>query len=99
VHRDDIVAAILACLRAPAALADEIFNVADTAPAIREEAVRWLAGRLGRPMPSFDGLAGSRRDGAPMPDRVISSGKIQRLLGWQPLYPDYHAGFEAILRG
>jgi len=96
-HREDIVAAILACLQAPPAVANEIFNVADTAPARREEVVRWLAARLGRPMPTFDGGTTARRAGAPMPDRVISSAKIQRVLGWRPQFPDYRAGFDRIL--
>jgi len=97
VHRDDIVTAILACLDAPPAVVNEIFNVADTAPAMREEVVRWLAAGLGRPVPGFDGGSSARRGGQPMPDRVISSAKIQRVLGWRPQFPDYRAGFEAIL--
>ncbi|MBI2497159.1 MAG: NAD-dependent epimerase/dehydratase family protein [Opitutae bacterium] len=96
-HRDDIAAAILACLAAPPAVADEIFNVADTAPALRGEVVGWLAARLGRPVPVFDGGTTARRAGAPMPDRVINVAKIQRVLGWRPQFPDYRAGFEAIL--
>jgi len=97
VHRDDIVAAILACLQAPAAVGSDVFNVADTAPALRGEVVAWLAQQLGRPVPAFDGTTTARRDGAPMPDRIISNAKIQRLLGWRPRYPDYRAGFGAIL--
>ncbi|MDI1319779.1 MAG: NAD-dependent epimerase/dehydratase family protein [bacterium] len=96
-HRDDIVAAILACLGASPAVANEIFNVVDTAPAMREEVVRWLAAKLGRPMPAFDGGTTARRGGAPKPDRVISSAKIQRALGWRPQYPDYRTGFEKLL--
>jgi nucleoside-diphosphate-sugar epimerase len=96
-HRDDIVAAIFACLSAPPAVANEIFNVADTAPAKREEVVRWLANRLGRPMPTFDDGTTTRRGGLPMPDRVISSAKIQRVLDWRPQFPDYRAGFEKLL--
>lgn len=96
-HRDDIVAALLACLAAPPEVAGGIFNVADTAPALRADVVCWLAERLGRPMPAFDGRAGVRRDGAPMPDRVISSAKMSRTLGWRPRYPDYRAGFTQIL--
>ncbi|MEJ1971693.1 MAG: NAD-dependent epimerase/dehydratase family protein [Lacunisphaera sp.] len=96
-HRDDIVAAILACLQAPANVAGGVFNVADTAPAMRTDVVRWLAAQLGRATPAFDGSATKRRAGAPMPDRVISSAKIQRTLGWQPRYPDYQAGFSALL--
>ncbi len=96
-HRDDIVAAILACLGASPAVADEVFNVADTAPALRGEVVRWMATRLGRPVPAFDGNTTARRGGLPMPDRVISSAKIRRMLGWRPQFPDYRAGFENLL--
>ena len=97
-HRDDIVAAILASLEAPTAVGREIFNVADTAPAPRAEVVAWLAQQLGRPVPAFDGTTTTRRGGAPMSDRIISSTKIQRMLGWQPRYTDYRAGFGAILK-
>lgn len=96
-HREDIVAAILACLQAAPAIANEVFNVADTAPATRAEVVRWLAARLGRPLPAFDGGTTARRGGQPMPDRVISSAKIQRVLGWRPRFPDYRAGFGPML--
>jgi nucleoside-diphosphate-sugar epimerase len=96
-HRDDIVAVILACLQAPASVGREIFNVSDTAPALRSEVVAWLAEKLGRPVPSFDGSPAVRRSGVSMPDRIISHGKIQRLLGWRPRYPDYRAGYGAIL--
>jgi nucleoside-diphosphate-sugar epimerase len=96
-HRDDIAAAIVGCLQAPATVPGGIFNVADKAPAMRAEVVRWLSERLGRAVPAFDGSTTARRGGAPMPDRVISSAKIQRTLGWQPLYPDYRSGFENLL--
>lgn len=99
IHRDDIVSAALACLTAPGQIGSQIFNVADTAPAAREDVVRWLAGQLKRPMPTFDGVPGTRRGGEPMPDRIIASGKIQQMLGWRPKYADYRAGFEAILKG
>ena len=88
-QRDDIVAAILACLEAPTSVGSEIFNVADAAPALRSEVVAWLAQQLGRPAPGFDGTTMARRGGAPMPDRIIASNKIRRMLGWQPK----HGGF------
>ncbi len=97
IYRDDIVSALLAGLTAPADVRQEIFNVADTAPAPREEVVRWLARRLGGAMPLFDGVPGTRRGGEPMPDRIISSAKIQRMLGWQPRFADYRAGYEKLL--
>jgi len=98
IHRDDIVSATLACLGSPASVSSQVFNVADAAPARRDEVVKWLAAQLRRDGPGFDGKAGQRRGGAPMPDRIISSQTIQRLLGWKPRYPDFRAGFEAILR-
>ncbi|AOS45758.1 dTDP-glucose 4,6-dehydratase [Lacunisphaera limnophila] len=97
IHRDDIVAAILACLHAPATVGSEIFNVADLAPSRREEVVAWLCAQLGRPEPVFDGTTTARRGGAPMPDRIISSAKIQQELGWRPQFPDYRAGFRVLL--
>jgi nucleoside-diphosphate-sugar epimerase len=96
-HRDDIVAAIFACLAAPATIASDVFNVADSAPALRAEVVTWLAAKLGRPVPGFDGSTTTRRGGAPMPDRIISSARIQQVLGWRPRYPDYGAGYETLL--
>ncbi|MBL9216343.1 MAG: NAD-dependent epimerase/dehydratase family protein [Opitutaceae bacterium] len=98
-HRDDIVAAIVRCLGAPGAVGNEVFNVADSGPATREEVVRWLAGRLGRPVPGFSGAATARRGGLPVPDRVIRNEKLQRTLGWRPAYPDFRSGFAAILGG
>lgn len=97
-HRDDIVAAILACLAASGGVGSEVFNVADSAPALRAEVVAWLAGKLGRPAPGFDGSTTSRRGGAPMPDRIIGNAKLQRVLGWHPKFPDFLSGFETILR-
>lgn len=96
-HRDDIVAAILAGLQAPATVGSGIFNVADDAPARRAEVVAWLAGKLGRAVPPFDGGTTARRGGAPMPDRIIANAKLRRELGWRPQYPDYCAGFESLL--
>jgi len=97
-HRDDIVAAIFACLRAGPDVERGIFNVADHAPARRTEVVHWLSAQLGRAAPGFDGSTTSRRGGLPMPDRVISAKKIAKVLGWRPRYPDYRAGFREILR-
>lgn len=96
-HRDDIVAAILACLQAPAEVTGGVFNVADLAPGTRNEVVRWLSEQIGRAAPGFDGTSTRRRAGAPVPDRIISSAKIQRTLGWRPRYPDFRAGFASLL--
>jgi nucleoside-diphosphate-sugar epimerase len=96
-HRDDIVAAILACLQAPETLGSDVFNVADEAPATRAEVVAWLCAQLGRAVPTFDGSTTARRGGAPVPDRIIANAKLKSTLGWRPRYPDYRAGFGEIL--
>lgn len=100
VHRDDIVSAALACLAAPATVRNEIFNVSDDAPPTRAELLGWLATQLGQPAPEFDGAAANlRRGGEPSPDRRIRAEKIRRVLGWTPRFPDYRAGYRAILSG
>jgi nucleoside-diphosphate-sugar epimerase len=97
-HRDDIVSAALACLAAPASVRNEIFNVSDDTPPTRAELLGWLAAELKLPAPEFEGpAANQRRGGEPSPDRRIRAEKVCRMLGWQPSYPDYRAGYRAIL--
>ena len=97
-HRDDIVAAIWAALTADAAVAGEIFNVADGNPATRAEIAGWLAACLQQATPSFTGEAMPGRR-AVTPDRMISSAKITARLGWQPRYPDFRRGYADVLAG
>jgi nucleoside-diphosphate-sugar epimerase len=97
VHRDDIVSAVMACLHAGETVDSGIYNVADSGPARRGEVVRWLAEQLGRDAPEFDGSTTARRNGAPMPDRIIIARKLRATLGWKPTYPDYRAGFAKLL--
>lgn len=105
IHRDDAVAAIIACFEAASPVASDTFNLADGAPATRREFATWIAQAIGLEPPQFDAAApvrpgassgGTRR--GPAPDRVIVSEKIRRVLGWDPRYPDFRAGYEAILR-
>ena len=92
-HRDDIVSAILACFTAPTEVRNEIFNVADGAPAAKAEVVRWLCSQLGRTEPVFtsEGGAGKRPNGPA--DRIILSRKLSERLGWRPAYPTYRDGY------
>ncbi|MBA4138087.1 MAG: hypothetical protein C0518_12290 [Opitutus sp.] len=99
-HRDDIVSALLACVAAPPAVRNEIFNVSDDAPATKAELLGWLARELNLPAPSFEGAApgSARKGGVPTPDRIIRSEKIRRLLGWTPRFLDFRAGYAELLR-
>ncbi len=101
IHRDDACGAVWACFAAKAAVRDEVFNVSDNAPATRREVASWLAARLGGECPTFGDAAatgvspfGGRRRA---PDRTIVAEKIRRVLGWAPQFPDYRAGYEALL--
>jgi len=98
IHRDDVVAAILACFATPAEVASDVFNLSDGAPAMRAEVVGWLARAIGAPEPQFDGaVASARKGGEPTPDRIIVAEKIRRTLGWLPMFPDFRAGYGPLL--
>jgi nucleoside-diphosphate-sugar epimerase len=96
VHRDDAVAAILACLGAPTAIGDEIFNVADDGPARKVEVAAWLAKQVAAPASRFSGEVASARR-ALVPDRVIVNTRLKARLGWRPRYPTYREGYGSFL--
>lgn len=95
-HRDDICAAIFAAFAGGTDSKGEVFNVADDAPATKQEVASWLAAQLGRPEPRFDPAVGSVRR-ATVPDRVILNRKLKQMTDWSPAYPDFRAGYRAIL--
>jgi nucleoside-diphosphate-sugar epimerase len=95
-HRDDIVSAILAAGGLSTEARGAVYNVSDGAPAPREEVITWLSRRLGKPMPVLADLG--RRTGEPVRDRVISNAALQADTGWRPAFPDFRAGYEAILQ-
>ena len=102
VHVDDIVAAILLALGPAGVGRSGVYNLTDGNPAPKETVLRWLAGRLGRPMPRFDPERVSprlRRRGGRMPDRKIASDKARRLLGWSPDYGSFKEGYGALTSG
>lgn len=96
IHRDDIVAAVAACLAASGAMPDGIFNVVDDGRASKAQIVAWLAAELGLPPPRFTGEAGAGRRPVP-PDRVMANGKLKTQLGWRPRYPTFREGYASLL--
>lgn len=98
IHRDDAAAAVLACLGAEATVAGGAFNVADGRPMRREELAMWLAARMGRPAPRFEGER-MGRGGRPPLDRKISPRRIEAALGWRAEHADACAGYETLLGG
>jgi nucleoside-diphosphate-sugar epimerase len=96
IHRDDIVTAVAACVTAPSAIANEVFNLADDGRARKSEMVGWLARELGQPPPRFSGAPSSGRR-AITPDRVIENGKLKSMLGWAPRYSTFREGYANLL--
>lgn len=92
VHVDDIVSAILASFSAPSG----IYNIADDAPASQNAVIEHACQLLGLPLPPL--MSFEEAGLSPMAlafygeNRRVANGKAKRLLGWQPLYPDYRAG-------
>jgi nucleoside-diphosphate-sugar epimerase/GNAT superfamily N-acetyltransferase len=92
IHVDDLVEAVrmVLGLGEPGAL----YCVADDRPAPQVETVSWLCQRLGLPVPPsvpLESLHESLRG-----DRAVSNTRLKSL-GWKPRYPDYVAGFSALL--
>ncbi len=97
IHRDDIVAAILACFVASPAVRNGVFNLCDDEPERKSVITAWLASRLGVPEPRFTGEpAGGRR--ALTPDRIIANDKAKSELGWWPRYPSFREGCTELLK-
>ncbi len=103
-HRDDIVAAILACIDAAESVRNDVFNVAGDTAVPKEAVTAWLAQQLGVPAPVFarnggelpTGVPRVRGRSGPVPDRLVSNAKLKRVLGWQPRFPDFRDGYRQI---
>ena len=96
IHRDDIVAAVAACLTAPKGTTSDVFNVADDGRATKAEIVHWLAQRVGVQPPTFTGApVGTRRQVTP--DRVIANEKLKTTLGWRPRHSTFREGYASLL--
>jgi nucleoside-diphosphate-sugar epimerase len=92
VHLADIVSATFACFESPEAESG-IYNVADGSPASRQEILAWLSERLGKPSPPLACVE------EPATVRSVEPRRLRLELGWRPTYPDFRAGYEAILKG
>jgi nucleoside-diphosphate-sugar epimerase len=90
IHRDDIVAALqlLADTNCPPG---QIYNVVDGAPILRSECYRWLAKKLGRPVPAPGPGPNNPKRGRS--NKRVSNAKL-RALGWAPQYPSFADAME-----
>lgn len=96
IHRDDVVAAILAALER--GQPGRVYNVSDDEPVTQRDLFAWLARVCHRPMPPpVPGAAsGERRRG--LTSKRVSNARLRAELGWAPRYPSFREGFAAELR-
>lgn len=100
IHCKDAVNALLIALHTDINVESGIFNLSDGNPSFKNELVYYLASKLGVRQPVFDPNATSlrvRHRKGSMPDRIIANDKLIESFGWQPIFPDFRSGYEAIL--
>ena len=100
IHCNDAVNALLIALSSEKNVESGIFNLSDGNPSFKHELVSYLASKLGLKQPVFDPSSTSlrvrHREGS-MPDRIIANNKLIESFGWQPIFPEFRSGYEAIL--
>ncbi len=96
IHRDDVIGAIIAALRA--AKPGEIYNAADHEPVSQLNFFKWLAAELKQPMPPVipaDAEAWRRRG---VTNKQVSNARLRAELKYEFQFPDFRAGYAAELR-
>lgn len=97
IHVDDIVEAVIAGFGAPPGA----YNIADDRPCSQNAVIEEASRLLGLPPPPIRSLDEAGLSPAARAfyaeNRRVANGKIKRILGWRPLYPDYRAGLAACL--
>jgi len=102
IHRDDIVAAVLAAMRNPPA-GMRVLNLTDDAPAESAVVIEEAARLLGVPVPPALAFADAYADMSPIArsfwdeNRQVLSRKTRTALGLAWRYPSYREGLAAIL--
>jgi nucleoside-diphosphate-sugar epimerase len=91
IYRDDAVGAFLYLARSRPG---GIFNVVDDWPTSQLEWFRWVAQRVGKPLPPFGPRDVARKRA--WTSKKVSNAKLRRL-GWQPAFPSFREGIERIL--
>lgn len=93
IHRDDLIRAIIAALER--GRGGEIYNAVDDEPVSQLEFFRWLAAKLGKPLPPVmpEDTAASRKRGST--NKRITNRKLKTGLGFNFTYPGYRDGYSA----
>lgn len=99
IHRDDVVATVLACIDRKTA--GEVFNVSDDEPVRQIDYVRWICEQLKLPSVKFDPDAerkfkGGMRKGF-QANRRIRNHKMKSTLGVQLKFPTFREGLKPMI--
>ena len=104
VHVDDIVGALLHCLRLPAAKRPSIVNVCDNRPAPSSELLGYAAHLLGCQLPELHWFEAVQDSMSPMAlsfwrdNRRVSNRRLTKELGYALQFPSYREGLQACLK-
>jgi 2-alkyl-3-oxoalkanoate reductase len=99
VHLDDAARATVAALEGPTG----VFNVVDDVPAPSREWITTMATLLGAKAPRrfprsvVRGVMGAHSTYLMCDQPAVSNRRARGELGWEPVFPDWHAGFAATL--
>ena len=93
IHRDDLIGVIIAALER--GRAGEVYNAVDDEPVSQLEFFRWLAVKLGKPLPSTaaEDITAPRKRG--LTNKRISNQKLKLELGYAIKFPNYRTGYTA----
>jgi nucleoside-diphosphate-sugar epimerase len=96
IHRDDVVGAIIAALKH--ALLLSVYNAVDNEPVSQLDFFKWLAGRLGKPLPPTvpEDSEATRKRG--VTNKRVSNLRLRRQLGYEFKYPTFRQGYEAEIK-
>lgn len=94
VHRDDVVRAITTVLAADEPPA--VLNVADCEPVTQIGFYRWLADRVGKPLPPVAPVPATRKRA--VTNKRVSNRRLLELLSEPMIYPTFREGYEAELK-
>ena len=91
IHRDDVVGCIIAALER--GRPGEIYNAVDDEPVSQMNFFKWLAAKLGKPMPqSFSEEPGFVRKRG-VTNKRVSNRKLKMELDYQFQHPDFRSGY------
>lgn len=99
IHRDDVATALSAFLTAPSLPHQtRFYNACDDEAVTQREFFEWLAQRLNRAMPPVASPSEAAASKRGQTQKRVSNQRLRDELRWQPRYPTFREGYEALIR-